>query len=244
MAAKYAFPYHHLVDTSGNNWKAHRNLNWGYEYLGYLSAVVDEIVNRSPRKLLEVGCGDGRLIAALLDSGISNITGIDIDERAVLFAKAFNYGHDAAIHSGDVRKLQDGEFAGAVAMEVIEHIPDAELPSIMQAIWERTEPGAFFLITVPTTNIPVTPAHFRHYDLELLEKHLSPFFTVVESRFLHRPGRREALLRKLAMNRILLLNEPKLLRLVRRMYRWLTGSANASNGSHLLAVAKRVDDVQ
>lgn len=242
MAAKYTFPYHHLADTSANNWKAHRNLSWGYEYMGYLQAVVEEITTRQPKKLLEVGCGDGRLISELLSAGVTGMTGIDIDERAVLFAKAFNFRQDASIQSGDVRKLEDLGFDGAVAMEVIEHIPDSELPSIMKAVWERTTPGAFFVITVPTTNIPVTPAHFRHYDLDLLQRHLSPYFVVDQSRYLHKPGWTEKLLRKIAMNRLFLLSEPRMLRAIRTLYRRSTGSANSSNGTHLLAIATRVDN--
>ncbi len=244
MAAKYEFPYHHLADTSAGTWKAHRNLSWGYEYLVYLSAVVDEITSLSPRKLLEVGCGDGRLISELLESGISGITAIDIDERATLFAKAFNFGQGADIHVGDIRGLPESGFDGVVAVEVIEHIPDSELPSIVRAIWERTAPGAFFVVSVPTTNRPVTPAHFRHYDLELLQQHVSPYFTVEQSRYVHKSGVREMLLRKLAMNRLFLLNNPTLLRLFGSIYRRVTRSANSSSGLHLLAVARRVDDTE
>ncbi len=243
MAAKYSFPYHHLADTSGNNWRTHRHLYWGYEYLGYLGAVVSEITSRAPKKLLEVGCGDGRLISELLNKGLTGITGIDIDERAVLFAKAFNFGQGAAIDSGDVRELQASGFDAAVAMEVIEHIPDTELPSILKAVWERTEPGAFFVITVPTTNAPITPSHFRHYDLELLQQHLEPFFRIESHYYLHRPGLRERLVRKFAMNRLFLLNEARLLRLLRRVYRSTALKASASNGLHLLAVARRVEEV-
>lgn len=243
MAAKYSFPYHHLADTSGNNWKAHRNLSWGYQYLGTLTAVVEEIVSLQPRKLLEVGCGDGRLMAELLESSSLDVTGIDIDERAVLFARAFNFDNRARIHAGDIRELADGGFDGAVAMEVIEHIPDSELQSIMRAIWERTDPGAFFLVTVPTTNTPVTPAHFRHYDLDLLQQHLNPYFSIDRSRFLHRPGLRERIFRKIAMNRLYLLNDQRLLRFLRTMYRNATGPANSSNGSQLLAVARRINEL-
>lgn len=241
MAAKYSFPYHHLAEIRGDNWKTHRHLYWGYEYLGYLNAVIGEVTSRSPRRLLEVGCGDGRLIAELLNAGLSGITGIDTDERAVLFAKAFNFGQDVSIHAGDVRQLEAGDFDGAVAMEVLEHIPESELPSIVKAIWERTEPAAFLVITVPTTNVPVTSAHFRHYDLELLKRHLEPFFQIKEFQFLHKPGRVEKLLRKLAMNRLFVLNETRLLRMVSRAYRSVALAADSSNGSHLLAVAHRVD---
>lgn len=242
MSAKYSFPYHHLADTSSSNWKAQRNLSWGYEYMGYLEAVVEEIKSLDPQNLLEIGCGDGRLIAELLNGGISGTTGIDIDERAVLFAKAFNFGQEATIQVGDIREMEGLGFDGAVAMEVIEHIPDAELPSIIKAIWDRTTSGAFFLVSVPTTNVPVTPAHFRHYDLELLQQHLGPYFSIESSRYLHRPGMREKFVRKFSMNRLFLLNEPRMLRAVRSLYRRLTGSATASNGSHLLAIARRVSD--
>ena len=244
MAAKYAFPYHHLAQADGSRWKIHRTLQWGHEYLGYLTAVVDEVKKRSPGPVLELGCGDGRLIAELIKNGITNVTGVDVDERAVLFARAFNYGSGAAIVAGDIRQLDSHGFRIAVAMEVLEHIPDNMLPEIVGAVWKRLAPGATFIVTVPTTNVPVTPAHFRHYDAKLLASHLEPYFEIETVRYMHRPGVAASLLQRAYLNRLFVLNHAALIRLVANVYRSKILPATSMAGAHLLAVAKRRDTLR
>jgi hypothetical protein len=63
QASQYEFPYHYLPHFSANGTpRLHRYLAWGLDYLTYTSFVVEQIRQISPRSLLDIGCGDGRLI--------------------------------------------------------------------------------------------------------------------------------------------------------------------------------------
>lgn len=47
------------------NFSQVRNLSWGYEYLSYLNFVLEKASQIGFKSLLDVGCGDGRLLYEL-----------------------------------------------------------------------------------------------------------------------------------------------------------------------------------
>ena len=241
MEAKYGFPYHHLAYDDGGTWRCSRNLSWGLEYLGYLDVVVSEVLSRSPRRVLDVGCGDGKRVYELVRRGIPEVTGVDVDERAVMFAGAFSHGTGARLLCGDIREMPDDGFELATMIEVIEHIPDEDIPGIVEAVHARTVPGATLIVTVPTTNVPVTPVHYRHYTPELLASHLGEHFTIERTQYLVRGGLMSALLPRVIANSLFIVNHTAVLRLVTSLYRWRLQKASQRDGKHLLAICRRND---
>lgn len=157
---QYAFPYHHLAfrDAGGEPCR-HRVLPWGLEYLcclEHLRLVVEQL---QPDSVLDVGCGDGRLLG-LLD-GVSRRRGIDIDARAVAFARAFV--PDAEISTGTCRDVRE-RFDVVTASEVIEHLPASATKGFVRDLSERVRAGGRLVLTAPTANVPLQPKHYRHYD--------------------------------------------------------------------------------
>lgn len=79
-------------------------------------------------KILDIGCRFGTLIYNLYERGYKNVSGIDIDQDAVIEGKEL-YGNIAgAIRGYDGFHIPfDEEFFDVVLMfDVIEHIPDVE----------------------------------------------------------------------------------------------------------------------
>lgn len=238
QAERYRFPYHWLPHAEGDAWCAGRALLWGHEYLAVLSTVRDLVTARNPARVLDFGCGDGRLASELLASGVPEVVGVDLVEQAVAFARAFNlgYGDRAIFRCEPVEQLNLGSFDVAVVMEVLEHVPDGELAPVVGALHDRLDPEGCLILSVPTTNAPLNPRHERHYTLELLRAHLLPRFEPVEVRYVHRLSLAERWVRRLFVNRIACLLEPALRRRATSWYERRIWHADAHDGAHLVAV--------
>lgn len=162
---EYKFPYHHLAYWDENGVAARqRGVPWGMEYLCYLRHAKEAICALSPKSLLDVGCGDGRLISLLSPSGV-RCTGVDRDEDAIRYAQAF-------CPDSDLRKVDaadvDETFDVVSAIEVLEHIPDDAVPNFIRTLAERTKAGGHVIISVPSIKLPLNPKHYRHYSEQLL----------------------------------------------------------------------------
>ncbi|HEX8074380.1 MAG TPA: class I SAM-dependent methyltransferase, partial [Thermoleophilaceae bacterium] len=91
---------------------------------------VQELLGRlgaAPERILEVGCGDGALLAELARRGIApSLTGFDISEQAVRAARARAIDALESVEVFDGRRLPvaDGAFEAGVLSHVLEHVAD------------------------------------------------------------------------------------------------------------------------
>ena len=86
----YSFPYHHIPSWSGGQFRYFRALVPSCEYASYIRYLVRRAKDAPFHSVLDLGCGDGRLCAELrAEYPSAGITGVDISERAIAFAKAF-----------------------------------------------------------------------------------------------------------------------------------------------------------
>ena len=85
-------------------------------------------------RVLDVGCGTGSLAFALPEiANVANVTGIDLTEPYVEFARARNADPRISFQQADARALpfEDDSFDRAFSMLVLQFIPDAA------AQWQR-----------------------------------------------------------------------------------------------------------
>lgn len=183
---QYSFPYHHLVGFSPfNNYSV---MSFGIEYYIYIQRVIDIVKNKEFLSLLDVGCGEGKFILELKNILPKEkvLNGIDLSERAILFAKAFNYGNGAEFECADIDSLSNS-YDVITLIETIEHVPDEEISSFIKNIFNRLNKGGVLIVTVPSSNIPLQKKHYRHYNMGMLLEQFNDF-QFIESHYVVKNG--------------------------------------------------------
>src|SRR6266581_23391 len=144
-----------------------------------LTAVLGALKASGARRLLDLGCGDGRLLSGLLKDGqFEEIVGVDASaavlERA---ARRLSLDEMAPRQRQRIRLLQgaltygDRRLAGydaAVLMEVIEHVDEDRLGALEHAVFGQAAP-ATVIVTTPNAEYNarypgLAPGAMRHPD--------------------------------------------------------------------------------
>ncbi|MFE5772658.1 3' terminal RNA ribose 2'-O-methyltransferase Hen1 [Streptomyces sp. NPDC056485] len=142
-------------------------------------AILAELRAAGAARVLDLGCGQGQLVQALLgDVSFTEIVGVDVSMRALaMAAKRLRIERMGEKQSSRVRLLQgslaytDKRLAGydaAVLSEVIEHLDLPRLPALEYAVFGAARPRTV-LVTTPNVEYNIRweslPAgHVRHGD--------------------------------------------------------------------------------
>lgn len=236
----YTFPYHHLPDIENTYaWRIARGVWWGYQYCALLEQVLALIAKYMPSRVIDFGCGDGRLIKELSRQYDDiQIIGIDISERALAFARGFCFGNERVTFYQTIGDIPQSLLPvdAVVAMEVMEHIRPEALRAIVEQLKSLLRPDGILIVTVPTNNVPVNPKHYQHFSLEALKQYMGDGLTLVEHRYLHRTGLRWEIIRRMLFNRFFIANSETWLRCMTYVYKRFIMPADERSGAHLIAV--------
>ncbi|QQC91892.1 3' terminal RNA ribose 2'-O-methyltransferase Hen1 [Streptomyces alfalfae] len=142
-------------------------------------AILAALTEADARRVLDLGCGQGQLVQALLkDVRFTEIVGVDVSMRALTLAsRRLKLDRMGERRAERVRLLQgslaytDKRLKGydaAVLSEVIEHVDVERLPALEYAVFGSARPRAV-LVTTPNVEYNVRwetlPAgHTRHGD--------------------------------------------------------------------------------
>ena len=161
---EYLLPYHYQ-DVFAPGQSIERNSIFAF--------IVETFRRAGKGHVIDVGCGDGRF--CFFAKNYLGVEGLDISERALEWARAFN--PEVAFHNKRIEDLNlRGVFDGAVALEVLEHIPDDDMPAFIKGIRSVVTDDAVVIFTVPSVRKPLEEKHFRHYTEITLRETLGPFF--------------------------------------------------------------------
>ena len=144
-----------------------------------LEAVAGALRGLGVRRVVDLGCGEGRLLKALLqDRRFEEIVGLDASVRALEMARArLDLDRLASLQRTRI-KLMHGAltyrderlegFDGASVVEVIEHLDPARLAAFERVLFEFAKPGAV-VMTTPNREYNVkfegmTEGAMRHRD--------------------------------------------------------------------------------
>lgn len=235
---QYEFPYHYLPHLHEGHVRRTRSLRWGREYLCYLLFLVEKIRELAPASVLDVGCGDGRLLSLLVDV-VPECHGVDLSTAAIRFAQAFvPRAHFAEIDASALHRT----FELVTAIEVLEHIPDEAVSGFLRTLAQRCAPGGTVIVSVPTRNVALTRKHYRHYDEALLRQQLAASGAALKVQELCYVYRQPSWLRALERaidNRHFRLEVRALDRLLwQHVWKHLR-AASAADGHHLVATLRR-----
>jgi 2-polyprenyl-3-methyl-5-hydroxy-6-metoxy-1,4-benzoquinol methylase len=120
-----------------------------YGHLQRLHWLRDHL--RREDRVVEFGCGTGRLITLPLRAWGYDVTGVDLDERSIEYGRGLlrEAGLEQdALQAVDLRDLP-GPFDAVIASEILEHLDDEELRTSLGLIHERLLPGGKLLVTTP-----------------------------------------------------------------------------------------------
>ncbi|WP_019631304.1 3' terminal RNA ribose 2'-O-methyltransferase Hen1 [Actinomadura atramentaria] len=141
-------------------------------------AVLEELRRADARRVIDLGCGSGQLLARLLkDPFFTEVGGADVSWRALEIARRRVTGRNRT-RSHRLRDLFQGaltyvderfrDYDAAVLMEVVEHIDPPRLGAVEHVVFGDARP-ATVLVTTPNAEYNVryeglAPGAHRHAD--------------------------------------------------------------------------------
>lgn len=142
-------------------------------------AVVAVLKELGARRVVDLGCGEGRLVQALLrEPEFERIAGMDVSLSALERAgRRLRLDELSRVQRGRIDLFQGaltyrdsrlGGYDAACALEVIEHLDTDRLPAFERTVFALARPGAV-IITTPNAAYnerfsSLAPGRFRHQD--------------------------------------------------------------------------------
>ena len=166
---KYFLPYH---------WFMKRDSFEGRVYFGYVDLVLKFLgENLAGQKVLDAGCGDGRITYELSRRG-ARVYGVDYSTKAIVFAKIL--APEVYYEACDIKKMpfEANFFDKIILIETLEHIVPNEAPLILSELKRVLKEKGELIITVPTPLMPLSSKHFQHFSESQIKEILKDFFTI------------------------------------------------------------------
>ena len=128
-----------------------------------LRAAIERLPLRSGARVLDAGCGSGRMLDELARYG--SVWGVDLSSEAVAASRA--RGHAVVRAAIESMPFRDGSFDLVTCLDVIEHTPDDR--ATLAELRRVTRPGGVLIATVPAYQAlwswhDEVNRHFRRYD--------------------------------------------------------------------------------
>lgn len=116
--------------------------NWDQNfYAKYADTLKPE---RKGARVLDVGCGVGQVVARLTEAGFE-AHGVDVSEPSI--ARARKFCENCIVYDGSRLPYPDNHFAVAGALNVLEHVEEAE--GFLRDVVRVVEPGGRVVISSP-----------------------------------------------------------------------------------------------
>ncbi len=142
------------MDTVNHPWEAiyaREGRVFGEPFLGY-SAVAQEFARSSCRRILDLGCGNGRHVVALVKDSFE-VVGLDISSSGLRLTREWLKEEEleADLVAADFRQglpFAGERFDGLLSTQVIHHAMIAEVRLAIGEIWRVLKKGGIAFVTV------------------------------------------------------------------------------------------------
>lgn len=180
FSVRYHLPKHWVLDPTSMQ---------GIDYYIY-TGIALSLLPPPPARVLDAGCGDGRVAAMMVDRGY-DVVGVDSAETGLRWARTL-VSH-ARFEQLDLRLLShrpefQASFDAVVCIEVLEHIPPSDQMATLAAIAACLRAGGTLVLTVPSVNIPVTHWHYKHYTADEIQNMVMTVGLAVKQLICQRPN--------------------------------------------------------
>ncbi len=229
---EYKIPYHHLLKKGELR---------GIEYFSYLDIIIRLLKEYNPEKILDVGCGDGR-VAKELNKHFKNIVGVDYSRRAISFAKRFspNVPFGVIDFTKEINKYKS-KFGAVVCVEVLEHIQPQKLGMFVDNISKTLKKEGVVIVTTPTTNLKLQQKHHQHFNEKKLDYLFSKSF--IKKKVIYHSNKFTNLIffifRGVFTNRFYDIKIKPINLTISKFYRLFVEKANESNGQRIIYVCEK-----
>ena len=130
-------------------------------------------------EILDIGCGRGEFLQAARDAGLS-ARGIDANEECVALCRSRGLDAICADMFVYLESCGDRSLGGAYCSQVIEHLPPAELPGLINLLAAKLRPTGVAIFETPNpeclaifaTHFYIDPTHTRPVPSVLLRFYL------------------------------------------------------------------------
>lgn len=109
-------------------------------------------------RVLDIGCGSGSLLAALLELGFTDVHGVDLSDEQVKMAAHFGVPN---VVQGDAKSFLDQQSEGfdlIFAVDLIEHLGKDELIEFLQLVQTKLNSGGQVIFRTPNMDAPLASA--------------------------------------------------------------------------------------
>jgi len=113
--------------------------------------IIDGVCPPAPgSRALDVGCGSG-VIAEHLAETASRVDAVDANPSAIAYARAHSTHANVHYHLACVEDLafEEGAFDYACCLEVIEHLHEPQIRTLLGRIGRLLKPGGRLVVTTP-----------------------------------------------------------------------------------------------
>jgi 2-polyprenyl-3-methyl-5-hydroxy-6-metoxy-1,4-benzoquinol methylase len=127
--------------------------------------AADTVGEYEQPRVLDVGCGSGRIAEFVLEAGASHYVGIDFSEPMIEMARLRlqRYGDRAELRIEDFLEASlDGEFDVILALGLFDYLPNAE--QFSRRMFELCAPGGCVVGSFPTWSLIKGPIRKVRYE--------------------------------------------------------------------------------
>lgn len=128
---------------------------WGESEKFIIKEINDELVKfNEPVKMLDVGCGMGRLFGEFAPY-VESIAAVepDRDRFSASVKEAESFGGKVSVRNGDVSLIGDDEkYSFVLISHILQHIKDESIAQMLDAVTEHLLPGGIVAVTTTHTS--------------------------------------------------------------------------------------------